>query len=85
MVYSVSIPEAVHKELRSFPKTARARLLARAMTLSNDPRPSGVKKLHGYDSTYRVRVGNYRIIYEIDDHTQQIAVLWIADRKDAYR
>lgn len=55
------------------------------MTLSNDPRPSGVKKLRGYDSTYRVRVGNYRIIYEVNDRTQQISILWIADRKDAYR
>jgi len=85
VVYSVSIPEDVYKELRRFPKTVRARLLARAMALSNDPRPSSVKKLRGYDSTYRVRVGNYRIIYDVDDHAQQISVVWIADRKDAYR
>jgi mRNA interferase RelE/StbE len=84
VVYSVNIPKDVHKELRNFPKVVRARLLARAMALSNDARPSGVKKLRGYDSTYRVRVGNYRIIYEVDDHTQQISVVRIADRKDAY-
>ncbi len=55
------------------------------MTLGNDPRPSGVKKLQGYDFTCRVRVGSYRILYEIDDRAQEVRILRIADRKDVYR
>jgi len=61
------------------------RVVARAMALSNDPRPSGVKKLRGYTSTYRVRVGDYRIVYKVDDSAQEIRLLHVADRKDVYR
>ena len=53
--------------------------------LREDPRPSGVKKLRGYTDTYRVRVGNRRIIYTIDDRAQIITLLTIDDRKDVYR
>ncbi len=55
------------------------------MDLSDNPRPSGVKKLCGYTSTYRVRVGDYRIVYEVDDSAQEVCLLHVADRKDVYR
>jgi mRNA interferase RelE/StbE len=44
-----------------------------------------VEKLANEDNTYRIRQGNYRILYEIDDHARRVRVLKIADRKDAYR
>lgn len=50
-----------------------------------DPRPYGVKKLKGYTDTYRVRMGNYRIVYTINDSTQTITLLNVDDRKDVYR
>ena len=49
-----------------------------------DPRPSGVKKLSGSEFTYRIRKGNYRIIYEIHDETILIEVVKIGHRKDIY-
>ena len=86
MDYSIRTPKSVQKQLRSLPKAFHSHIIEKIRQLSNDPRPSGVKKLRGSDtSTYRVRVGNYRILYEIDDRTQTIYLLEIADRKDAYR
>lgn len=67
MAYCVTIPGPVQKQLRTLPNVIHTRVVARAMALSNDPRPLGVKKLRGYTSTYRVRVGDYCIVYKVDD------------------
>ena len=86
MSYSISTPKSVQKQLKSLPKAFHTPIIEKIRGLKNDPRPSGVKKLRGSEtSTYRVRVGSYRIIYEIDDHAQRIYLLEITDRKDAYR
>ena len=53
--------------------------------LANDPRPSGCKKLQGSDNEYRIRIGNYRVIYTIADVVKIVTIIKIADRKDAYR
>nr|NCS28884.1 type II toxin-antitoxin system RelE/ParE family toxin [Microcystis aeruginosa F13-15] len=52
--------------------------------LTDTPRPSGVKKLKGYDDTYRIRIGDYRIIYKIQDQEMFIIILSSIHRKDAY-
>jgi mRNA interferase RelE/StbE len=85
MAYCVTILGPVQKQLQALPHVIHTRIVAQAMALSNNPRPSGIKKLQGYDSTYRVRVGSYRILYEIDDSAQEVRLLRIADRKDVYR
>jgi mRNA interferase RelE/StbE len=53
--------------------------------LAEDPRPAGVEKLANAENTYRIRQGNYRILYEIDDHARRVRVMKIGDRKDVYR
>ena len=53
--------------------------------LGESARPHGVVKLSGHDNRYRLRVGDYRIIYEIQDHALMVRVLVIGDRKDVYR
>ncbi len=53
--------------------------------LADEPRPPGCRKLAGYDSVYRVRVGVYRILYEIEDRRVTVIVLKIGHRKDVYR
>ena len=58
--------------------------MAEIRLLQDNPRPNGVKKLKGYENTYRVRVGNYRIIYEIYDRETIVLVLSSIHRKDAY-
>ncbi len=59
-------------------------IIAALDALAVEPRPLGVKKLVGSKSTYRIRVGDYRIIYEINDGTLTVTVVRAAHRKDAY-
>ena len=58
--------------------------MAEIRFLKDNPRPNSVKKLKGYDNTYRIRVGNYRVIYEIKDRETIVLVLSSIHRKDAY-
>ncbi len=84
MSYRIIIPKAVQKQLNNLPQKIRSRLLAEIRLLGDNPRPNGVKKLKGYENTYRIRVGNYRVIYEIEDREMIVIVLSSIHRKDAY-
>ena len=66
-------------------KSDRSRIVAKIHTLASDPRPQGSEKLAGYDDRYRVRQGNYRIIYLIDDRGREVTIYKIGNRKDVYR
>jgi len=66
-------------------KQVASRVEQHLEVLHADPRPFGVKKLKGYTNTYRMRVGNYRIIYSIDDGSRTVTLLTIDNRKDVYR
>ena len=63
---------------------ARYRIDLRLLVLADDPRPVGVKKLHGQDR-YRIRVGDYRVIYQIEDEVLLVLVVEIAHRREVYR
>ena len=84
MSYKVHTSRAVEKQLLSFPDDVIMRLLERIETLSQTPRPHGAKKLSDRES-YRVRVDDYRIIYNIDDDAKLVTLRDISHRKDAYR
>jgi mRNA interferase RelE/StbE len=84
MTYRIIIPKLVQKQLGDLPQKQRERLISAIRLLVDEPRPSGVKKLKGYDKTYRIRVGDYRIIYKIEDQEKLILVLSSIHRKDAY-
>ncbi len=84
MSYQIVIPKPAQKQLDNISKIERDRLIVTLRSLADDPRPNGVKKLKGYDNTYRVRVGDYRIIYEIKDRELIVLLLSVSHRKDAY-
>jgi mRNA interferase RelE/StbE len=84
VTYRIIIPRLVQKQLDDLPKKQRERLISAIRLLVDEPRPSGVKKLKGYDKTYRIRVGDYRIIYKIEDQEKLILILSSIHRKDAY-
>ena len=84
MSYQIVIPKPAQKQLDNIAKIERDRLILTLRSLADDPRPNGVKKLKGYDNTYRVRVGDYRIIYEIKDRELIVLLLSVSHRKDAY-
>ena len=84
MSYRVIIPKPVQKQLNNLPKTQRDRLISAIRLLAQVPRPNGVKKLKGYNKTYRIRIGNYRVIYRIQDKKMLVLILSATHRKDAY-
>jgi mRNA interferase RelE/StbE len=84
VTYRIIIPKLVQKQLDDLPQKQRKRLISTIRLLADEPRPSGVKKLKVYDKTYRIRVGDYRIIYNIEDQEKLILILNSIHRKDAY-
>lgn len=85
MAYQVLLRPAAGRDLARLPSDIRSRLTDVLFALENDPRPPGVTKLTGSANLWRVRVGDYRILFEIDDSAQTVLVLRIAHRRDAYR
>ena len=73
------------RELKRLDGKIIPRVISAVESLSTDPFPSGVRKLQGSDKTYRVRVGQYRIVYEIFQARIVIVILRVRHRKDAYR
>jgi mRNA interferase RelE/StbE len=67
MTYAVIIPKIVQKQLDALPEDIYERVIDKLQQLAEDPRPSGVVKLKGSDNEYRIRIGDYRVRYEIND------------------
>jgi len=84
MRYRLRVTSRAAKELRRLPNPIRARLEAAIESLADDPRPSGCVKLHG-NVGWRIRVGDYRILYDIEDDVLLVTVLRASRRRDAYR
>lgn len=84
MPYRVEIKESAAEEIRKLERGIRNRVLAKLEQLADDPRPSGVKKLRSNEGLYRVRVGDYRIVYKISDAELLVLIVRVADRKDVY-
>ncbi|MBA3315984.1 MAG: type II toxin-antitoxin system RelE/ParE family toxin [Planctomycetota bacterium] len=82
--YSVRIKRSAAKELEAVPRDDRRRIAARIERLANDPRPDGCEKLSG-EEKYRIRQGDYRILYEIVDRELIVAVVKIGHRRNVYR
>ena len=84
MRYQVILPKSVQKELNRLPDDVAQRILARLAGLETNPRPADVKKLKGRDA-WRIRVGDYRVIYEIHDRVLHIIVITVGHRREIYR
>ncbi len=82
-VYKLFIDKAVYKQLKNIPERDYQKVMASIAALANNPRPAGCKKLKGRQG-YRIREGNYRIIYEINDKMLSVKVIEAGDRKEIY-
>lgn len=85
MTYSVIIPKAVQKQIAALPNDIQERIVEKLQILPEDPRPAGVVKLKGSDNEYRIRVGDYRIRYGVDDTNLVIELSQCKHRRDVYR
>ena len=84
MRYQVIIPKSVRKELDRLPEDVARRISVRLAGLEMNPRPADVKKLKGREA-WRIRVGDYRVIYEIHDRVLQVIVITVGHRREIYR
>ena len=81
--YNIVFKESAKKEIRALDKKEIKKIFIRIKDLSNDPRPIKCKKLD--EGQYRIRQGNYRIIYEIFDKIKKILIVKVRHRKEVYR
>jgi mRNA interferase RelE/StbE len=82
--YSVSLAASAEKELFGLPQNVIARIVPRLERLAATPRPQGCKKLVGGQNEWRIRVGDYRVVYEINDKARTVEVTRIAHRREVY-
>ena len=84
MRYTVFIKHSAEKESSDLPERLHDRIVARMRSLAEDARPVGARKLRGREG-YRLRVGDYRVLYEVDDTARTVTIVAIAHRRDVYR
>jgi mRNA interferase RelE/StbE len=82
--YSVVVKRSAERELRAIPRPDLGRVVTRIRRLADDPRPPGSERLSGEDR-YRIRQGDYRVVYAIDDEQRIVEVVRIGHRRDVYR
>ncbi len=85
MPYIVTLETAARRDLANLENAIGSRLFEAIDRLTNNPRPPGCKKIVATKMRYRIRVGSYRIIYEVYDGSRQVSVKMIRHRSEAYR
>jgi len=84
MAYKLLVKRSAEKDLDALNAKTRARIVESVLLLEEDPRPAGVKKLAVREG-YRLRVGSYRVLYEIDDEHLTVRIFAVGHRRDVYR
>jgi mRNA interferase RelE/StbE len=84
-MYRVLIERSAEKDLKRLASEVRVRAVTAIQSLAKNPRPSGSRKLTGTSNDWRIRVGDYRIIYEIADEIRIVRINRVRHRGDAYR
>jgi mRNA interferase RelE/StbE len=84
-MYEVVVEAGAAKGLRKLPRDVTERIAGELRNLGEDPRGPGAKKIVGSERFYRIRVGDYRIVYEVEDQSKRVIVMAIGHRKDVYR
>jgi len=83
--YTITFARSARRELERLDATVIARVLPKIEALADEPRPSGCKKLRGPADRWRIRIGAYRVIYEIDDTAEIVDIIAVRHRREAYR
>ena len=82
--YSVEIKPAARKELEALSDPVLARVIRKLESLADVPRPAGCKKLKGYKDMWRIRIGDWRVVYLIDETVKLVSIMRIAHRREVY-
>lgn len=84
MSYQVLTKRSAERELDSLPANVRERIIKHLLVLEENPRPPGIKRLQGQDG-YRLRIGDYRALYTIDDSARTVTIYAVGHRRQVYR
>jgi mRNA interferase RelE/StbE len=84
-VYEVYLERAAENDLKRLPTTTFDRIVYQIKTLAENPRPSGCRKITGSKNDWRIRIGDYRVLYEVNDRVKGVRVMRIRHRREAYR
>ena len=85
MKYRIVFLPVARKEIIALPHEVQRQIDRKILSLADDPRPHDVKALHGGKGLYRVRVGDYRIVYSVEDKIITVVIVRVRHRKDVYR
>jgi len=83
--YRVAIPRRISKRIERFAPEDFERVTGTILALGTDPNPPGRKKMQGRRNEWRVRVGDYRVVYEVDDDARTVTITAVGHRRDVYR
>jgi len=84
-VYEVYLERAAERDLKRLPSEVFYRVILSIKALAEDPRPAGCRRIAGSKDDWRIRVGDYRVIYEIDEEAKAVRVMRVRHRQQAYR
>lgn len=85
MAYAIEFSRRANRQLEALPRQAQQQIQRRIDALADDPRPRGTVKMGGREGQYRIRTGDYRVIYQVKDDVLLVLVIDIGNRKDIYR
>jgi mRNA interferase RelE/StbE len=83
--YAITFARSARRELETFDASIVRRVISKIDALTQDPRPSGSRKLQGEQNLWRIRIGDYRVVYSVDDRQRIVDIVRIRHRREAYR
>jgi mRNA interferase RelE/StbE len=84
-VYEVYLERSVENDLKRLPASTFQRIIPRIKTLAANPRPSGCRKITGSKNDWRLRIGDYRVVYEIEEKAKVVRIMRVPHRREVYR
>jgi len=84
-VYEVYLEKSAENDIKRLPTSIFQRIIPQIKALAENPRPSGCRKITGSKNDWRIRIGDYRIIYEIDEKAKAVRVMRVRHRREVYR
>ena len=84
MSFLIELKQSVRKELDALDDAVFSRIDGKIVELADNPRPAGCKKLKGYKDLWRIRIGDYRVIYVIDNASRTVTIMHVAHRREVY-
>lgn len=83
--YKIDFANSAAREFRDLPETVKQQTSPKIDALKQNPRPYGVTKLRGHRHLYRIKIADYRVVYEINDHKKSVKITRVRHRRDVYR